>query len=1094
MANSDSNRKIDCFGRGRRIRRYPRMLSLLIGIILFSGILSLEAGEPLDLKDGTGLYRLGTYLEYLEDKEDKWSIEDVSSEAFSTKFTRCQKRALNFGFTDSAYWIRFKLLYTPEDKKVLSKEWLLELGYPLLDNVAIHQQQRDGTFSASHTGDTNIFAQRELINRDFIFLVKTESFREKTIYLRTKTAGSLNVLLNLRTTASFIEKQQNENLGYGLFYGILFIMALYNFFLFLIIRDRTYILYVIYVISFILVRASLDGFAFQYLWPNSPVWANISVPIVVSFVSIAAIIFSKDFLKLKENMPRINMILNCVVGVYFVICGGSLFLEYWITIQASGLLNIVGVSVLLIAGYLSIIRGYRAARFYVIAWTFFLTGSMIFVLYTFGLLPGVFFTENAQHLGSLLEVVLLAFALGDRINIIKQEKEDAQRLAIENLSKADKLKDEFLSVTSHELRTPLNGIIGIAESLVNGATGELPQETNDNLFMVISSGKRLFNLVNDILDFSKLKNKDLELQLRPLDIRQLVEIVLSLSRPLVQGKSLELINKIGEDVPFALGDENRLQQILHNLVGNAIKFTDSGFVSISAREDNGKLRIEVADSGIGVPRDKQNLIFRSFEQADSSIERVYGGTGLGLAVTKSLVELHGGKIFVDSEMGKGATFSFTIPVFGGKKEYSRVLKTGSSREGKNALSQKTGKQDAPVSLKREEHSIELKSKLEEMITGKLRGVKVLVIDDEPVNLQVMLNNLKILGAEVNTAHSGFEGMETLKTALPDIVLLDVMMPRMNGYETAHRIRKVYPPDELPIIFLTAKNQVHDLMEGFAAGGNDYLIKPFSRYELLTRMIFHTMLKEAINESKQFVAIQKDLDVARKIQMGTIPKELPELPYFDIQARYSPMESVGGDFYDFHVLDDDKIGILVSDVSGHGISAALIASMVKIVSTMQVHLADDPVTFLDHMNQVLTGNIEQQFLTASYVYIDMEKKELCYARAGHEALIIYKRNEDKVYEYMIKGRAIGWANDINLESDIIDIETGDRIFLYTDGITEALNEDREMFGERNFFKVIREGKDLSASEFLTKLFDELREWGSEDTIYRDDLTAIVVDIK
>lgn len=239
----------------------------------------------------------------------------------------------------------------------------------------------------------------------------------------------------------------------------------------------------------------------------------------------------------------------------------------------------------------------------------------------------------------------------------------------QQLQHLDQLKDEFLANTSHELRTPLNGMIGIAESMIDGATGDLSDIQKQNLFLIAQSGHRLANLVNDILDFAKLQHNNIELQLKAVGLRAIAQVVLTLSQSLIGSKNLELINRISPDFPAAWADENRLQQILYNLVGNAIKFSERGTVEITAQLSSGdpqgtttneQLTIAIADTGIGIPADKLDSIFESFEQGDGSTAREYGGTGLGLAVTKQLVELHGGKIWVESTVGSGSRFSFTL--------------------------------------------------------------------------------------------------------------------------------------------------------------------------------------------------------------------------------------------------------------------------------------------------------------------------------------------------------------------------------------------------------------------------------------------------
>ncbi|MEX0312801.1 MAG: tetratricopeptide repeat protein, partial [Allomuricauda sp.] len=248
-----------------------------------------------------------------------------------------------------------------------------------------------------------------------------------------------------------------------------------------------------------------------------------------------------------------------------------------------------------------------------------------------------------------------------RMIVEERKRTEIEKQRVAELQKVDQLKDEFLANTSHELRTPLVGIIGLTESLKDGIAGKLPKAALENLDMIANSGKRLSHLVNDILDFSKLKNKDLELSIRPVDVHALSTIVLRLSHPLVQDKKLKLINSIPKEVPLVDADENRLQQIMHNLIGNAIKFTQKGYVTLLSEVKNNMLSISITDTGIGIVQDKLDAIFNSFEQADGSTQREYGGTGLGLSVTKQLVELHGGTIQVTSEQDKGSIFTFTLP-------------------------------------------------------------------------------------------------------------------------------------------------------------------------------------------------------------------------------------------------------------------------------------------------------------------------------------------------------------------------------------------------------------------------------------------------
>ena len=221
-----------------------------------------------------------------------------------------------------------------------------------------------------------------------------------------------------------------------------------------------------------------------------------------------------------------------------------------------------------------------------------------------------------------------------------------RKQAEQALLRADALKDEFLANTSHELRTPLNGIIGIGQSMIDGATGPLSDEQRRNLGMVVASGRRLANLVNDLLDFSKLRHEKIELNCRPTDLHAVADLVLTVSQALVGKRPLRVFNRISPQIALAEADEDRVQQILFNLIGNALKFTPAGTVEVFAQASGTWLEVTVADTGIGIAPERLDKIFESFSQGDGSANREQGGTGLGLAITRQLLELHGGTIRV----------------------------------------------------------------------------------------------------------------------------------------------------------------------------------------------------------------------------------------------------------------------------------------------------------------------------------------------------------------------------------------------------------------------------------------------------------------
>jgi signal transduction histidine kinase len=255
-----------------------------------------------------------------------------------------------------------------------------------------------------------------------------------------------------------------------------------------------------------------------------------------------------------------------------------------------------------------------------------------------------------SSVGELVPVGLFVLLLMQSFVLARRSAEafqNVQKLS-QKLLKLDKIKDEFLANTSHELRTPLSGILGITEAMMKGSDGELNERQIHNLSIVAGSSRRLANLVNDILDYSKMKNGDILLHIRPIQLEGLIYTVVSVFLQLSRSKEYEILAEISEGLPPVLADENRVVQILYNLVGNAVKFTVRGHVTISARRKGTMVELSVSDTGEGIPEDKLKDIFRSFEQVDTSLTRRHGGTGLGLPITKHLVELQGGTIRVES--------------------------------------------------------------------------------------------------------------------------------------------------------------------------------------------------------------------------------------------------------------------------------------------------------------------------------------------------------------------------------------------------------------------------------------------------------------
>lgn len=500
--------------------------------------------------------------------------------------------------------------------------------------------------------------------------------------------------------------------------------------------------------------------------------------------------------------------------------------------------------------------------------------------------------------GLLLFMGCLAMVLVQRfLDVYRQSQKYAGELAAqhETLVRMDRLKDDFLRTTSHELRTPLHGIAGLTGSMLEGAAGPVDERMRDNLQLVLSSSNRLLRLVNDILDLYRLKHFDVRLRPEAVDVRRIAGVVLAVLSPAAERKGLRMSLHVPDECAFVWADSGRFEQILYNLIGNAVKYTDSGSVTVRATRDRTFARIAVEDTGNGMARDKLDSIYEPFAASDGA----EGGTGLGLSITKRLVELQGGTIEASSEVGSGTVISFLLPLTEERPSSSPATR------------------DAEISIVVPDDACDVRNGIPiaelDVSIGKSGNATggdtplVLIVDDEPVNIRVLLNYLQQASCRLLQAKDGFEALALLESGIrPDLVLLDVMMPKMTGYEVCRRIRGKWSENELPVILMSARNRVADLEEGFEAGANDYLPKPFAQRELFARVAIQLRLLQFHRSLEQLVDVRtKELEDANRLLAGSVRETAAAL------AELSVME------------ERNRIAHEIHDVVGHTMTAAIV---------------------------------------------------------------------------------------------------------------------------------------------------------------------------
>lgn len=379
--------------------------------------------------------------------------------------------------------------------------------------------------------------------------------------------------------------------------------------------------------------------------------------------------------------------------------------------------------------------------------------------------------------------------------LIYLEKKNEELIIEKNKAEeATRSKSLFLANMSHEIRSPMNGILGLSKLLQQS---KLDNEQKDMLEVMTTSGENLIQIINDILDYSKIEAGQIEIENIDFDIRKVSETIFHLLNYKAIEKEINFKIEVDEIIPrILIGDSFRLNQVLINLANNALKFTQNGFVTLSVKciektQEHVSLFFSVKDSGIGISKDAQKKLFREFTQSNTSITREYGGTGLGLAISKNLTQLMGGKISIDSELGKGSEFMFEL-----KFEYKE-------------------KQENMI----EEQNIELPSNL-----------SILVAEDNPINQKVVTLTLRMMGLTCDIAKNGMEALEMYKKDRHQVILMDMQMPVLDGISATQKIRNFEDSETINeptyIVALTANAFIEDKQRCIEAGMNDFISKPF----------------------------------------------------------------------------------------------------------------------------------------------------------------------------------------------------------------------------------------------------------------------------
>lgn len=1061
--------------------RVFQVFAVTVLTLLFStgNARAMPAQMPLVLGEDE-CYGLSGYVEYLRDPSGKLIIDDVAGTQWSSEFQPVPAGGLNLGFTEDAVWLRFSIDAT----LATEKQWLLIIRYPLLDHARIVIRQRSGGERTFYAGDRIPFSARPVKHRFFIFPIANIDGEIIDVYARVQTRGTMRVPLEICSNAHFIMETERNAYLLGAVLGIILLMVVMSLFLSYTFGDRSYVWFVLFLLSYLIFVSLQNGTFIELLEPDKfslkMHWYIISASIGMAALSM----FSRFFLQTPERSLVAELLLRSIIVVALLHALLLPFLPIGTLLLSVSFVALTWTVIHIIVGFIILLQGFSPARYYLSAWVIYLAGIALFALRGMGVLPNNAITIYSSEAGFLLMAVMLTMGMSHRIRMMEEEREEAvhESLAhmeelnrlksdtVMQLESAHKVKDDFIMSSSYKLRAPLQRISGFIETILHrwGGSGE----DREDLEYILLSARHLSSIVNDIHDYTLLKNNEITLNYSTVDMYALVSEVLRRAEFLRAGKSVALENRVPHGL-MVHADEIRMSQILYHLVSNGIRFSENGAVVVSADVLPGEaheiIEITVSDEGQGLDPANMPLLFEPF-QGSSSDEQ--GGSGIGLNLSKGLVELHGGHIDVDSEPGQGSLFTVRIP----------------SRQVDGSTIRKI-LEHRPVSTTDPRDYSTQESQPDERRRSK--GTVVLV-DSDLINLKLLDNYLNDTGFQVYKFIDSTTVLPHLEEhPLPEVVLVNQYMPRIDGVELTRRLREKYTSSELPILLLTRKTRGDEVSSLLQSGASDYITLPVSRDELVSRIRTQVRLKRSAREKERLRSLDKEISIAAHIQSSSLPQSVPQVPELDIAPRYIPMEGIGGDFYYFHQISESRIGFFISDVSGHGVSAALIASMVKLASIVLKDVAGEPARFLEEMNRLLYRNIEERFLTASYLLLDLEQKEIRYARAGHDPLVYCNRYERTVKYLQPPGSLIGVKERTGTEEQVMPLRPGDRFLLYTDGITETRNAQGEMYGDRAFDEFIRRSLSTNAEGMLADLVKELRGWNG-GSAYDDDITCVLID--